>query len=75
MASMQPRVSKDEAQRPLFVGLDLGGTNIKLGVVDDRGRTLSYQTIRTEVERGPDDAARRMGWADSCASTFPLVAI
>ena len=52
-----------EAQSPFFVGLDLGGTNIKVGVVDDLGRPLSWHSIRTHVENGPEDAARRMGQA------------
>ena len=61
MAHLREIIAKEKAQPPFFVGLDLGGTNIKLGVVDDLGQTLSYLTIPTEVERGPDDAARRMG--------------
>ena len=52
-----------EAQQPFFAGIDLGGTNIKVGVVDDLGRTLSWLSIPTEVENGPEDAARRMGAA------------
>jgi glucokinase len=63
MTQARTIVSKYKAQSPLFVGLDLGGTNIKVGVVDDLGQTLSYLTVPTEVERGPDDGARRMGEA------------
>ena len=63
MTQARTIVSKDKAKAPLFVGLDLGGTNIKVGVVDDLGQTLSYLTVPTEVERGPDDGARRMGEA------------
>jgi glucokinase len=65
MTQAREIVSKDKAKAkaPLFVGLDLGGTNIKVGVVDDLGQTLSYLTAPTEVERGPDDGARRMGEA------------
>jgi len=63
MTVVRKIISKDEAQRPLFVGLDLGGTNIKVGVVDNLGRTLSYLTTPTEVERGPDAGARRLGEA------------
>lgn len=37
-----------------FLGIDLGGTNIKSGVVDDRGRALSSISIPTEAERGAD---------------------
>ncbi len=52
-----------DAQAPFFVGVDLGGTNIKVGVVDDLGRSLSWLTIPTESWKGPEDASRRMGQA------------
>ncbi len=63
--SAKRKVPLSDAQSPFFVGLDLGGTNIKVGVVDDLGRTLqdSYYTIKTEVKKGPEDASRRMGEA------------
>ena len=47
------------AQRPLFLGFDVGVTNIKLGVVDDLGRPLAHTKIVTEEERGPRDAVKR----------------
>ena len=50
-----------EAERPLLVGIDVGGTNIKIGLLDRAGRTLAYHTIPTDQDRGPEDAARRMG--------------
>ncbi|MBN1346801.1 MAG: ROK family protein [Phycisphaerae bacterium] len=37
-----------------FVGIDLGGTNIKGGVVDEDGKVLCKRSIRTEAENGPD---------------------
>jgi glucokinase len=49
-----------EAELPLYVGIDVGGTNIKLGLVDNRGQTLAYHSIPTQVERGVDDAVARM---------------
>lgn len=49
-----------EAERPLFVGVDVGGTNIKLGIVDNQGRALIHDSIKTEEERGPADAVRRI---------------
>ncbi len=52
-----------QAQPPLFVGVDLGGTNIKVGVVDDLGRPLSWLSVATKAENGPEDGARRMGAA------------
>jgi glucokinase len=42
------------------VGLDVGGTNIKIGIVDDAGQPLAYQSIRTAQEQGAEDACRRM---------------
>jgi glucokinase len=56
-------ISAKEAKTPFFVGIDLGGTNIKVGVVDDLGRPLSWLTIPTEVDKGAEDASRRMGEA------------
>ena len=53
----------EKAQSPFFVGVDLGGTSVKVGVVDDLGRTLSWLAVPTESDKGPEDAARRMGEA------------
>ncbi len=63
MSQTRRFISLDEARKPFFVGLDLGGTNIKVGVVDDTGRPLCWLSIRTEPERGAEDAAARMGAA------------
>lgn len=49
-----------EAKQPLFVGIDLGGTNIKLGLTDDRGHTLAYRTVPTEADQGAKAACQRM---------------
>lgn len=38
----------------LFLGLDLGGTNVKAGVVDDSGLVISSTSISTDAARGPD---------------------
>lgn len=46
-----------------YVGIDLGGTNIKVGVVNDAGETLAYLSTPTLVERGADDATKRMAAA------------
>ena len=35
------------------VGVDLGGTKIEAGVVDDKGRILQQQRLKTLVEEGP----------------------
>ena len=51
------------AQQPLYAGVDLGGTNIKAGLIDDLGRTVAFHTEPTQAARGPEDAAARMGRA------------
>ena len=48
---------------PFFVGVDLGETDVNVGVVDDMGRPMSRLTIATEGQCGPEDAAHRMGQA------------
>jgi glucokinase len=53
----------EKSQKPYFVGVDLGGTNIKVGLVDDLGRTISYLSIATEVRKGVEDGTTRMGGA------------
>ena len=57
----QQFISPDQAMRPCFVGVDLGGTNIKAGLVDDLGRPLAWLSIHTDVPKGPEDASQRMG--------------
>jgi glucokinase len=52
-------VSATDAKRPLFLGIDVGGTNIKLGVVDDLGRTLALTKVPTLEEEGPEAALQR----------------
>lgn len=46
--------------RRCFVGIDLGGTNVKGGVVDDERRVLCKVSIRTQAEHGPDHVIERM---------------
>lgn len=52
-------ISPQEAKRPLFLGFDVGGTNLKLGVVDDEGRVVAKTQIPTNEEAGPQDAVTR----------------
>jgi glucokinase len=63
MSQQNHFISPSEAQPPFYAGVDLGGTNIKVGVVDDFGRPMSWLTIPTLPEQGPEDAAVRMGQA------------
>jgi glucokinase len=59
MPSEPSTIDLASAQRPLFLGFDVGGTNIKLGVVDDLGRPIAKTKIETLEEQGPREAVRR----------------
>lgn len=48
-----------EAEFPYFYGVDVGGTNIKIGLLDNRGRTLAFRSIPTEEAAGPGPAIER----------------
>jgi glucokinase len=37
-----------------YIGLDLGGTNVKAGIVDDHGQPIARLSVPTQGERGPD---------------------
>jgi len=63
MSNLLATTSTAAAQRPLFLGVDVGGTSVKIGLVDDRGRTLGLTKIPTFAERSPDDAVRRISAA------------
>jgi glucokinase len=48
------------ASGPLFVGLDVGGTSMKAGVVDDSGRALAAVSLPTEAHKGQAHGLARM---------------
>lgn len=45
---------------PLWFGFDVGGTNIKIGLVDDTGRPLGKTSLPSEPDRSPDGTVVRM---------------
>ncbi|QDV37070.1 ROK family protein [Tautonia plasticadhaerens] len=47
-------MSVKERRPPFYLGIDLGGTNVKSGVVDDDGRSLSSVSLETHASRGPE---------------------
>jgi len=63
MVARESFISREQSQLPLFVGIDVGGTNIKMGLVDDAGRTLGFRAVPTDSPRGPADAVKRMASA------------
>jgi glucokinase len=46
---------------PYHVGLDVGGTSMKGGVVDDTGKSLGAVSLPTEAHRGQEFGLERMG--------------
>jgi glucokinase len=60
MAHAHQLIPASDAQPPLFGAVDLGGTNIKIGVVDDLGRPLAHTSIPTLEEKGPQQAIARI---------------
>jgi glucokinase len=42
------------------IGIDLGGTNIKGGLCDERGHVRMRHTVTTQADRGVDHVLRRM---------------
>lgn len=56
----QPIIGIAEASEPFFLGVDLGGTNTKIGILDNAGRTLAFESIPTLEGSGPQQAVERM---------------
>ncbi len=49
----QPIVQPSKAQTPFYAGVDVGGTSIKIGIVDNVGSTLAFEEIPTNEPAGP----------------------
>jgi len=59
MSDHPPLILVNEATEPFFWGIDIGGTNIKIGLVDDQGETLAFEQTATEESQGPQSAVDR----------------
>lgn len=46
--------------KDMIIGIDLGGTNIKAGLVDREGQVLASQSISTGASRGPTYVVNRI---------------
>ena len=44
----------------VYVGVDLGGTNIAVGLVDEQGKILHKDSVPTLLERGPEPIIKDM---------------
>ena len=45
----------------MYIGIDLGGTNIKAGIVDNEGNILFKDSIKTDAHRPQNEIIRDMG--------------
>ncbi len=63
MSGVTDEGGQGTAEQRWFYGVDVGGTNIKLGLVDDGGRVLARRTIPTHEPKGPADAMARIAGA------------
>jgi glucokinase len=52
---------------PFYLGIDLGGTNVKSGVVDDTGRAFPSVSLPTLPERGAEAGLRTLAEAGRAA--------
>jgi hypothetical protein len=52
--------SVDSPVFPAYLGVDVGGTSIKIGIVDDSGQSLAHGKIATEHEKGPENGVARI---------------
>ncbi|TWU48577.1 Glucokinase [Rubripirellula tenax] len=60
MAQNPTITSVSESKPPYFWGIDIGGTGIKIGLVDDIGQTLSFETLPTRESEGATAAMQRV---------------
>lgn len=63
MPSKRRFLPVDDAKAPFFAGVDVGGTNIKIGLIDCEGCTVAYESMPTDVKKGPENGTRRIAEA------------
>jgi glucokinase len=54
-----PKPTSHRFELPLFVGVDVGGTNIKVGLVDSLGAIVASSKFPTQQELGPQHAMKQ----------------
>lgn len=66
-------IAVEQAARPFFLGVDVGGTTIKVGVIDDAGRPIIATSFPTADHLGPANAVERIrARVDSTLETMGL---
>jgi len=67
----------DEARAPLALGVDIGGTGTKVGLVDVEGRVFAFERIPTDVGAEPPDPflSRLKGCIEGVLARAPLAVV
>ena len=60
MASTPVTSAANLSHGPFYWGIDVGGTGIKIGLVDSVGTTVIFERIDTRESEGPDAAIQRV---------------
>jgi glucokinase len=60
-------MSNTSGTGPFFLGIDVGGTNVKAGVVDNTGLSLSKVSLPTDAAKGPLVGVENIGRAGELA--------
>ena len=60
MSSSLEYIDVKQARQPFYAGIDLGGTSVTIGVVDDLGRPVAVTNIPTKGEQGPHEGMWRV---------------
>lgn len=58
--SLESALTRNGCAVAYYIGLDLGGTNIKAGVVDDTGHVMSRASVATGAQGGPEVVVEAM---------------
>lgn len=73
MSEKQAPTPNIQGSHPFFLGVDVGGTNIKIGLLSDDGETLAFESIETREPEGPQKAVERS--AEACRQLATRVGI
>jgi glucokinase len=50
----------EDMKRKMFLGIDIGGTHMRVGLVDSEGKILEQRKVATESHAGAEHASRRL---------------
>ncbi|MFK7769545.1 MAG: ROK family protein [Mariniblastus sp.] len=50
--------TNSDFEKPIFAGVDVGGTNVKIGLVDNRGKVIADSKFPTQPNQTPEIASK-----------------